>query len=87
MTSHPFPPTRMWGAVWTEDGPIAEVGNDGIALSWSRCPDADNGMDGDNWTDVPAIPWPFVDDGRDELIPYGVAIAALKSLGFTICEY
>ena len=25
MTSHPFPPTRMWGAVWTEDGPVAEV--------------------------------------------------------------
>ena len=23
--TRPFPPTRIWGAVWTDDGPIAEV--------------------------------------------------------------
>lgn len=66
--------------------PVAEVGDDGIALSWSRCPDELNGMDGDNWTAEPAIPWPFSEDG-DEMIPYGTAIGALVKLGFAISEY
>jgi hypothetical protein len=25
MKKQPFPPTRIWGAVWTDDGPVADV--------------------------------------------------------------
>jgi len=66
--------------------PIAEVGDDGFALSWSRCPDDDAALDGDNWTHQPEIPWPF-QVNNDEWIPFAVAIPALVALGFTIREY
>lgn len=66
--------------------PVAEVGDDGIALSWSRDPDALDGMDDANHRWEPEIPWPFDEDG-EEMIPYGVAIGALERLGFAIVEY
>jgi len=66
--------------------PVAEVGDDGIALSWSRDPDALDGMDGDNHRWEPEIPWPFDEEG-EEMIPYGTAIGALEKLGFAIIDY